>query len=217
MTPAAVAIPDHAVAVFQELASAYVSRASIRPGAHQANPGIRTASPVYVEKLHQTFAPDSIDLVLSTCTLQHVVDPVIAIEEMGTVLRSGGRMIHTIAIGNHCCARGEADPLHHLFYEKWLWQAMFSQRVGHNRWQWFEWREALEGAGFLMDYVRVTARVESNYVREIRPRLAKRFRAMGPEALEPLYVIVACRKAGEAARRRSSKDRDTAETPPGPT
>jgi len=190
-----VAIPDHAMAAYRELASRYACSSSAPPCTDTTTSELRIASPVYVEKLQEAFAPESIDLIVSTCTLQHVVDPVTAIAEIHTVLRPGGRMIHVIATGNHCCGGGEADPLHHLVYPEWLWRAMFSQRVGHNRLQWFEWRETIEGAGFVVDHVRITGKISLDYIRDVRPHLAKRFREMRPQELEPAYVIVACTKA----------------------
>jgi SAM-dependent methyltransferase len=190
-----VELPGHAIASYRELASHYGGSASTRLGVEAIIAKVKVASPVDVGKLDQAFGRESIDLVVSTCALQHVTDPAAAIAQIRIVLRQGGRMIHTIAMGNHCCGDPAAEPLHHLVYPEWLWRAMFSQRVGHNRLRWFEWQEMIESSGFIVDHLRIAGRVDLEYVSRVRRRLAGRFRAMTPEQLAPAYVIVACTKA----------------------
>lgn len=96
---------------------------------------------VTAEGLTTHFSPESLDLIVSTSTLEHVSDPERAVEQMARGLRAGGRMIHAIALGNHCCGVGESDRLGHLYYPEWLWSAMFSNRIGHNRLRWFQWEQ----------------------------------------------------------------------------
>ena len=190
-----VALPDHAMASYRELASLYVHSNPTGPCSDAILSRVKLAFPVSAEQLEQTFARESIDLVVSTCSLQHVGDPSAAIRQIHTVLRPGGRMIHAVATENHCCGDVQADPLHHLIYPEWLWRAMFSHRVGHNRLRWFEWREIIEASGFVVDHVRIAVQLDRAYIRDARPRLSKRFREMTPEQLEPSYFIVACTKS----------------------
>jgi hypothetical protein len=72
---------------------------------------------------------------------------------------------------------------------------MFSHRVGHDRLRRFEWRSLIEEAGFRIDHAR-SSDVDAAYLTEVRPRLAKRFRAMTLEQPTPSYVVVACTKLG---------------------
>lgn len=149
---------------------------------------------VTAESVSAIFGAESIDLIVSTSTLEHVSDPERAVSEMNRALRPGGRMVHAIAMGNHCCGAGESDRLAHLVYSERIWNAMFSRRVGHNRLRWFEWEQLFERAGLRISEVDVTAASEAE-VEAIRPRLAARFRDMTAAQLAPSYVVVCCEKS----------------------
>lgn len=131
------------------------------------------------------------DLIVSTSTLEHVRKPAKAIDSMRRALNPGGRMVHAIAMANHCCDDHERNRLGHLVYSEWLWAAMFSQRVGHNRLRWFEWERLYADAGLKIVDVQL-ARIPPAEVAAWRSRLAPRFKRMTPEQLEPSYATVCC-------------------------
>jgi SAM-dependent methyltransferase len=144
---------------------------------------------VTAEGLATHFPAESLDLIVSTSTLEHVRNPARAVEQMSRALRPGGRMIHAIAMGNHCCGVGESDRLGHLYYPEWLWSAMFSNRVGHNRLRWFQWEQLFKGVGFKMtELLLVTA--EREEIERARPYLAGRFQQMSVAQLAPSYAVV---------------------------
>lgn len=132
-------------------------------------------------------------MIVSTSTLEHIDDPERALKQMAGVLRPGGRMIHAIAMGNHCCGKGQADALGHLYYPEWLWSAMFSNRVGHNRLRWFEWEDLFLRTGFKLDY-QTCANIEKYKIDAARPFLASRFKNMSDQQLSPSYAVICCTK-----------------------
>jgi len=138
--------------------------------------------------------PGSVDLIVSTSTLEHVLDSERAVRSMYSALRPAGRMVHAIAMGNHCCGGGEHERLAHLVYPEWLWQAMFSRRVGHNRLRWFEWERLFKAANFRIVVAKIHGAATAIEVEQIRPRLAPRFCNMSAEELAPSYAVVCCEK-----------------------
>jgi len=154
---------------------------------------IRCHGCVTAENLEDRFGVASVDLIISTSVLEHVDNPELALGQMASVLSKGGRMIHAIAMGNHCCGRGESDRLGHLYYPDWIWSAMFSNRVGHNRLRWFQWESLFAGAGFAIDF-HACANVDPVEINAHRSYLAKRFRDMSDDQLMPSYAVVCCTK-----------------------
>ncbi|MEO7860390.1 MAG: methyltransferase domain-containing protein [Nitrospirales bacterium] len=150
-------------------------------------------SHLWAENLVNAFSPESIDFIVSTSTLEHVPDPVLAASQMFRALRYGGRMIHAIALGNHCCGGGEKDRLAHLCYSDRVWNLRFSRRVGHNRLRWFEWKSILTEAGFDIAGHDLTI-VPSADIALNRPHLAARFARMSDEQLGPSYAVVSLSK-----------------------
>ena len=160
-----------------------------------AKPGssreIRTRGGVTAENMSTSLA--LVDLIVSTSTLEHVSDPRRAVEEMHRSLRAGGRMVHAIAIGNHCCGGGELDRLAHLSYPSWLWRMMWSHRIGHNRLLWPDWQTLFLSCGFRLVSIEMT-RVDEADITRMRPQLSSEFRDRSNEALAPSYVVVCCER-----------------------
>jgi SAM-dependent methyltransferase len=174
-------------------ASDYIVRERLVP--HNLSAGrVVSHGGVTAEGLATHFSSESLDLLVSTSTLEHVRDPASAVEQMARALRPGGRMIHAIAMGNHCCGVGEGDRLGHLYYPNWLWSAMFRNRVGHNRLRWFEWERLFAHAGFKITQLRLTT-IESDEIEMARPYLASRFQHMSVVDLAPSYAVVSCLKS----------------------
>jgi SAM-dependent methyltransferase len=135
------------------------------------------------------------DLLVSVSALEHVGDPERAVAEMYRCVRPGGRMVHSIATGNHCCGAGEVEPLAHLTFPAWVWKHMWSRRVGHNRLRWFQWEALLVGAGFRVMRSSIS-RTPPEEIARVRGRLAPQFAAMTDEELAPSYVVVCCERGG---------------------
>jgi SAM-dependent methyltransferase len=146
---------------------------------------------VRAESISRDLSGLKFDLIVTSSTLEHVADPRAAMIEMRKCIGPGGRMVHAIAMGNHCCGRGENERLAHLVYPEWAWHLMWSHRVGHNRLRWFEWEALLLETGFRIAHASV-ARATGEEVTAIRPRLAGQFRRMTDEQLAPSYVVVCC-------------------------
>lgn len=174
-------------------ASDYIFREGLVP--HNLATGrVVSNGGVTAEELTAHFSAESLDLIVSTSTLEHVRDPARAIEQMARALRPSGRMIHAIAIGNHCCGMGESDRLGHLYYPEWLWYAMFSNRVGHNRLRWFQWEQIFAQVGFKITQLRLET-IECAEIESARSYLARRFQDMSVAQLAPTYAVVCCTKS----------------------
>lgn len=188
-------IPDEAIKAFEEITRRHSPSDAIASFA-DSDPKVRALSHVYAEDLTRSLAPESVDLIVSSSVLEHVEDAEKGIAEMFSVLRPGGRMIHAIATGNHCCGDSKGESLGHLIYSQKLWRAMFSQRVGHNRLRWFQWKAFFESAGFVLDKALVTRSMDADKLSALRPRFAEPFRSMQLDELAPVYVVAACSKPG---------------------
>lgn len=186
-------LPVEMARAVQKKASDYIVRERLVP--HNLATGqVVSHGGVTAEGLTTLFSAESLDLIVSTSTLEHVRDPARAVEQMARALRPGGRMIHAIAMGNHCCGVGESDRLGHLYYPEWLWSAMFSNRLGHNRLRWFQWEQLFARVEFEITQLRL-ATIERDEINRARPYLAWRFQHMSVAQLAPSYAVVCCTKS----------------------
>lgn len=68
-----------------------------------------------VEKLTQHFGEEAFDVIISTETLEHVIDWRVAVNEMKKALRKGGLLIVT--------TRSRGFPIHAYPYDTWRYEA----------------------------------------------------------------------------------------------
>jgi SAM-dependent methyltransferase len=148
----------------------------------------------------ETFFRDgnlAFDVILSSAALEHVVDPIGALDDMMAALKPGGIMVHRIDLRDH----GMFDPLHPLTFltvAEPIYRRMVRNSGRPNRVMLAEYRRWAANCGvpatvgpFWMvgrgretypidDATRAVARAE---VTAMRPRFARRFRAQSDEDL----------------------------------
>ena len=149
--------------------------------------------------------PDAtVDLILSKSVLEHVTPDQVAplVGEMHRVLRPGGAMIHQVDLRDHMWIDGDravrGDWLDALTYPEWLFRAMFSRRATSiNRLRSSEWRGLIDSAPWA-----VTLWEETRFPLPAgfdASKLASRWRKLPDDELEIGQIVVAARRASDAA------------------
>jgi len=94
---------------------------------------------------------ESMDVVLSVNTLEHVHRPILpgCVRDMARVLRPGGYALHTIDLDDHLADYdSKVSRKQYLAYSDRLWRTVFQSRVYYfNRVERPEWRRLFELAG----------------------------------------------------------------------
>ncbi|MGD9537690.1 MAG: methyltransferase domain-containing protein [Alphaproteobacteria bacterium] len=154
------------------------------------------------------------DAIVSRAVLEHLYDPLAALDDMARALKPGGVMIHRIDLRDHGMFAGR-HPLTHLTMPPWLYRRMTRNAGRPNRVLMPAYRDWLARAG-LDGSVKVSrlAGIEGEIepvpiealepamkaraietVRTIRPRLAAPFRALDDEMLAVSGLVLVARKA----------------------
>jgi SAM-dependent methyltransferase len=116
----------------------------------------------------------SVDLIWSFDTFEHLRYPEITVRECRRVLRPGGRLICEVDIRDHY-ETDEAKLADNLRYHRWLWNAMTWNRSAFtNRLRYSEWRRLFASAGLTVEscVTRVSDVLQREYARR---RDLKRF------------------------------------------
>lgn len=134
------------------------------------------------------------DAILSRAVLEHLADPLIALDDMIKTLRPGGIMVHRIDFRDHGMFAGR-HPLTFLTFSKVWWRRMTQHSGRPNRVLFPIWQEWLVRSGFkgsikITRLVGVKEEIEPSTwrdipqalrdrslaaVRQIRPKIAKDF------------------------------------------
>ena len=169
----------------------------------------------------ETFFRDSglaFDAVISRAVLEHLYDPLGALDDMAAALRPGGRLIHRVDLRDHGMFAGH-HPLTHLTIGDTLWRRMTRNAGRPNRVLTPDYARWLVDAGLEgeilitrlaghggeispapWDALPEDARASAlKQVRAIRPRLARRFRAMEDAALAVAGCVLVARKPAHRA------------------
>ncbi len=107
-----------------------------------------------------TEVSEKFDAILSCAVLQHVPDPLAALEAMASALRPGGTMVHFINLRDHGMFKGR-PPLTFLTVPDALWPAMTANSGRPNRVGFARYREWLANSGLEGELI-VTALIGSD-------------------------------------------------------
>lgn len=131
------------------------------------------------------------DLIISTAVLEHVRDPLIALEKSWEWLRPGGYVSHIVDLRDHLFD----TPFEMLTYSNRTWNRWLNPRDGFhlNRWRLPDYLQAMRKAGFESIDYRSLERDQAGLM-EIQPRLSPRFRDTDPELLSITIVHLHARK-----------------------
>jgi SAM-dependent methyltransferase len=127
---------------------------------------------------------DTVDLTLSNSVLEHLSQPAEAMAELARVTRSGGRAVHAIDASDH--HRYVYDGLHPLtFLEVESTEALMN---GSNRLRPHQLAEACAAAGFVVDELEPTDRIE--LTEADRASFVEPYRSMSLQQLEVTHAVL---------------------------
>jgi SAM-dependent methyltransferase len=159
-------------------------------------------------------APARFDAIVSRAVLEHLYDPLTALDDMARALKPGGLMIHRIDLRDHGMFAGR-HPLTFLTIPPWLYQRMTHAAGRPNRVlmpAYRDWlrRSGLEGSLRVSRLAGIPDEIEPlpietldpalkaraiDVVRTIRPHLAASFRRLDDESLAVSGVVLVVRKS----------------------
>jgi SAM-dependent methyltransferase len=117
---------------------------------------------------------NSIDIVYSINTLEHVYDPVKAVTKIHQVLRRGGCTFHIIDLTDHL----SDEPLGFLKIPQWLWRIAYYTRMYYtNRLRASDWQLIFKSCGFTVVKSYVLNVIDSHYIEKNIQKFIHPFRA----------------------------------------
>ncbi len=158
-------------------------------------------------------APARFDAIVSRAVLEHLYDPLAALDDMARALNPGGLMIHRIDLRDHGMFTGR-HPLTFLTIPPWLYRRMTRGSGRPNRVlmpayrDWLK-RSGLDGSLRVSRLAGIADEIEPisiealdpalkaraiGMMRTIRPKLAAPFRALDDDALMVSGVVLVARK-----------------------
>jgi len=156
---------------------------------------------------------DCFDAIVSRAVLEHLFDPLAALNDMARALKPGGLMVHRIDLRDHGMFAGH-HPLTLLTIPGWLHRRMTRASGRPNRVLFPAYRDwlahsGLEGSLRVSRLVGLESEIEPvapdmmepqakaraiEQVRAIRPRLARRFRTLDDDMLAIAGLVLVARK-----------------------
>ena len=168
---------------------------------------------------------NSFDAILSNAVMEHLYDPLGALDDMLNALRPGGVMVHLIDLRDHGMF-AERDPLTFLTIPEWLYRRMVRYSGRPNRILFADYRNWLEKHGLETDNLGVTQivgepematpqplrRIDSKVmargairVRALRPRFAPRIARHYDDELAVATCTLVIRKPSGARTDKIGK------------
>lgn len=135
---------------------------------------------------------DEAHFAYSRAVLEHVDDLAATIEDMERALVSGGMAIHQVDLRSHGLHR--RNPLDFLTWPESLWRAMYSQKGVPNRWRVDRYRDILKSTSLAIERLEPIEQFDQCFISEIRPHLAKNFRAVSDDDLRCSVLWMTARK-----------------------
>jgi len=146
----------------------------------------------FPEDIAQSTLPDaSCDIIFSAACLEHVPDPLGAVNRIAALLKPGGVTTHGIDLRDH---RDMSRPLRFLRYSEWMWRAATSRRVHTNRLRASDWQHAFESAG--LTNVEVVPAQTVDLREGARSRMHPRFQSKTVEDLSTVQIEITATKPG---------------------
>jgi SAM-dependent methyltransferase len=134
------------------------------------------------------------DFVVSFNVIEHLADPILALEKMAAILRHDGLMIHRVDYGPHDVWRSYRNQLAFLTVNPSLWRLMGSNRGYPNRVRHRELISSLRSLGLHVDD-RITQRFGIQDLREVRDLLQTRFARFDDEDMLVQAAEFACSRS----------------------
>ncbi len=154
------------------------------------------------------------DAIVSRAVLEHLYDPVAALRRMAEALEPGGRLLHKVDLRDHGMFSNHFHELKFLEVPDRLYARMTRASGRPNRVLLHEYREALQAIGLeftlLVTHLAGVGPIEPHlpypaipadararsldYVRGVRPRLARSLRSVADEDLSVAGVFLVARK-----------------------
>lgn len=138
--------------------------------------------------------PRDVDLAVSVNVFEHVTDVYASFASIFKALRPGGRMVHIIDLSPHGAWRQSENPMEFLTVAEPLWRAMGSRRGLPNRFRLPDFVRDAERAGFVVGLVEPKGDFTDEQIRQARPKLTPRLRAMTDEELRPRGLLMVADK-----------------------
>jgi SAM-dependent methyltransferase len=132
------------------------------------------------------------DLIVSHNVMESVDDFWAALIAMRDLVKPGGLMIHRVDLAIHDASQG-VHPLSHLTFSDWMWRLISGRRAMPNRTLYSGYRAIVEQAGFKIESMPVTTRLDASEVNAIRPRLNQRYASYDSDELGVLDFLLVAR------------------------
>jgi SAM-dependent methyltransferase len=169
---------------------------------------------VGIEAMPPGCVPGSFDFIVSIAVLEHIDDNDRAFETMDRLLKPGGVMLHQVDLSDHgIFSRSGGPPLQFLTIPDVIWRAMISNIGGPNRQMRDYYRRTLDRLGYDASLVAMRLAGEDqdldglpenlstilnderrSRVREVRPKLIKRYAATGDDDLLVSGLFITAQK-----------------------
>ena len=138
-----------------------------------------------------------VDMIYSRAVLEHVNDLDATFDDMTRALKPGGVTIHQVDLKSHGLHR--ENPLDFLTWPTWLWNLMYSGKGVPNRLRIDRYRKALERSGLEARMLKHTFLATQEDVSDVRPYLARAFRAVDDASLRWLGFWLVAEKTAQAS------------------
>lgn len=206
--------PSHQACIYREMMHRYPGIASLLEGCELADessfPRLRRHYGAQASAERFFSSHRGYDFVVSRAVLEHLYDPLIAIEEMARALKAGGMMLHEVDLRDHGMFSSRFHELKFLEVSQRLYRRMTQAGGYPNRLLMGDYKACLERTGLnyellvtsLVDVGRIEpyAPYETvprelrqqavHYVRSVRAGLAAPFDALSDEELSVSGVFI---------------------------
>jgi len=137
------------------------------------------------------------DFIVSFNVIEHLVDPLLALEKMTAILRRDGLMVHRVDYGPHDVWTSYRNQFAFLTVNPWLWRLMGRNRGYPNRVRHKDLLSKLRGLGLNVDE-RVTQKFETQHLQEARDSLRAQFAHFTDEDMLVQAAEFACSRGHTA-------------------
>jgi SAM-dependent methyltransferase len=120
------------------------------------------------------------DIIISFNTIEHLIDPHVALGKMAGILKPDGVMVHRVDYGPHDLWVSSPNPMTFLAVTEWLWALMGSNRGYPNRVRHAELMRTASDLG-LNVVGRVTRQFKTKELAELRASPLHRFRSFSDQ------------------------------------
>ncbi len=136
---------------------------------------------------------DKFDIVFSQAAFEHFTHMEKTVEELSSVVKSGGVLVTEIDLKTHTGWIRDRDPLNVYRHSDSFWN-LFKFQGSVNRVRTFTYKELLEKNGWFDIEIKPLTILEDGYIEKVMPSLNKKFRNLDSSEMKLLSVMVMARK-----------------------